>query len=198
MSKYSEMCSAIEQKIKSSARPGSKPACVTSSSDLTAMMHAMLNSPDHEVPVYTKKNVKADGSPVPVMKNPSQRLRESLKPTLRHMGLDKADTLKMDTVEFSKEQAAAMMDAATFVIKDYLSSGRRFVFPITKTDEAQMSLRMDDVEEKVTKPNRFVQDENGRSIPQPTGKVVTTKAHNVLKARNAVPFWLRETKDSEE
>ena len=198
MSKYSEMCSAIEQKIKTGARPGSKPACVTSSSDLTAMMQAMLNSPDHEVSVYAKKNMKPDGTPTPVMKNPSQRLRDSLKPTLRHMGLDKADVLKMDTVEFSKEQAAAMMDAATFVIKDYLDAGRRFVFPITRTDETQMSLRMDHVDEKVTKPNRFVVGNDGKSVPQPTGKVVTTKAHTVMKARNSVPFWLRETVDSED
>lgn len=199
MSKYSEMCAEIERKIKSSARPDAKPACVTSASDLTAMTQCLLNSPDHVVNVYMKKSVGADGKPAPVPTTPSERYRSSLKPVLKAMGIDKAELSKLDSADeitFSKEHAAALMGLATTVIHDYVDAGRRFVFPITGLDEAQMSLSAVDVDEKITKPNRFVKDEQGRSVPQPTGKTVRTMKHRALKARNAVPYWLRDSYDT--
>jgi len=195
---YAEACAQIRAKIESGARNGAKPACVTSTSDLTTMTQALLNNPEHQIPTYTKKNVDSKGNPTPVMKQPGKRYRDSLKPTLRQMGIDKAEVDKIDTIPMSKEQAAAIIDVASHVIKDYVDVGRRFVFPMTSTDEAQMSLRVEEVDEKVAKPNRFVKDENGNSVPQPTGKTVTTKKHNVMKARNSVPFWLRTSEDTKD
>lgn len=195
---YLDICAQIEEKIKNSSKNGAKPACVTSASDLTAMCQGLLNSPEHQIPTYAKKNVDAKGQPIPVMKQPGKRYRDSLKPTLRQMGIDKAEVDKIDTIPMSKEQAAAIVDVATHVIKDYVDLGRRFVFPVTSTDEAQMSLRVESVDEKVVKPNRFVKDADGRSIPQPTGKTVTTKAHNIMKAKNSVPFWLKSSEDTKD
>ena len=192
------MCEAIEAKIKGNTKPGSKPACVTSTSDLVGMTHAMLNSPDYEVATYTKKTVDKDGKPTPIYKNPAKRYRDSMKPVLTHMGIDRAEVDKIDTIPFSKEHAGALIELATHVQKDYLNMGRRFVYPITNLDEAQMSLSITDVDEKVTKPNRFVKDDSGRSVPEPTGKTVTTAPHKAIKARNVIPFWLRTSKDSED
>lgn len=197
MSKYSEMCDAIAKKIKDGAREGSKPACVTSSSDLTAMTQAMLNSPDHVVHVYSKKGEEND-TPSYIDRQPAKRYRESLKPTLKQLGLDRDEVNKIDDVSFSKEHAGAIMDLSTQVIKDYVNCGRRFVFPITDTNEAQMSLCKTDIDEKITKPNRFVKQADGRSVPEPTGKTVVTKAHTAMKVRNSVPFWLRTSTDTKE
>lgn len=192
MASYKEIVEEIEKKIKSSAKEGSKPPCVTSNSDLIAMTQGLMNDPEHQVTTYTKKMVEKDGSPTPIVKQPSKRYRDSLKPVLKQMGIDKDELDKLDTLPLSKEHAAATMDLATHVIKDYITAGRRFYFPITKTDESQMSLSVTDIPERVTKPNRFVEGPDGTRVPQPTGKTVTTKAHKALKARNGVPFWLKD------
>lgn len=192
---YKELCEEIEKKIQTNVRPGHKPPCVTSASDLTAMMQAMMNDPGHEVPTYSKKLVDESGQPTPVMRNPSKRYRESLKPILKQMGIDRSEVDRIDTLPMSKEHAAATVEMATAVIKDYITAGRRFVFPITSPTESQMSLAVATVPEKVTKPKHFV-DEGGVMVPKPTGKTVTTKAHTVLKARNGTPFWLKSEEDS--
>ncbi len=191
-SKYSELCRDIEAKIKASAKPNGKIPVSTSNSDLTAMAQSLLNSPDHEVIEYNPKVTDANGDPSTVVKQPSKRYRESLKPMLKAMGIDKNEVDKLDDYQFNKEAAAALMETAGTVIKDYIDVGRKYKFPITSMDESQMSISTTSVDEKINKTNKFEKDENGVTISVPTGKTVKTKKHKNIKVTNTIPHWLKE------
>lgn len=194
-SKYQETFDEILNKVKASAKKDKKPPVMTSKSDLTMLATALINSPDHVVISYDKKVKEADGSPLAIESRPAQRYRDSLKPVLRAMGIDKAEVSKIDDIPFSKEHGAALVDVAGLAIKDYMAAGRRYNFPITGTDESQMSLSMVEVDERVTMPNKFVTDENGVTVTVPTGKSMKTKKHKAIKAGNRNPEWLKDYTD---
>lgn len=188
-SNYAKMCDELKAKIQATGSGGRKSSCSYSRSDLEALTLGLLNCPEHVVSEYQMRAVEADGSPVTIDKQPAKRYRESLKPMLRELGLDRAEADRIDDVKFSKEHASALMGVATTAMKDYMRAGRKFQFPITEPDEVRMEMSVDMAPERINQ-NRFAKTEEERA------RITTTKRRAVLKAKNsAVPPWLKETKD---
>ena len=190
-SKYNEICDQITEKINATVKPNGKHPVASSTSDLTAMTQALMNSPEYVVTEYSTTATEEDGSPVTIEKKPGERYRESLKPMLKAMGLDKAEADKLDDYQFSKEQSNALMGVAMTSLKDYISIGRKYKFPVTSMDESQMSISCDTAPERSNATKRFEKGPDGKSVPVDTGKIVTTAAHKVIKTSNAVPHWLK-------
>lgn len=192
MSKYDEMKKTVEEKVKGTVRASGKHPVSSSTTDLVGLAQALMNSPEYVQNEYKKSSVDANGEPVATETKPATRYRESLKPTLKQLGLDKEEVNQIDTVTFSKEQASAVMEVAGTVIKDYIKAGRKYVFPITDKEETQMAISVTDVAEKKTAIKKFETQPDGKSIPVDTGRVMKTKKHSALKVSNAVPPWLKE------
>lgn len=190
--KYEEMKKTVQEKVQGTVRASGKHPVSSSTTDLIGLAQALMNSPEYEQNEYKKSSVGADGQPVPTQSKPSTRYRESLKPTLKQLGLDKEEVNQIDNISFSKEQAAAVMELSGTVIKDYIKAGRKYVFPITDKEETQMAISVTDVAEKKTAIKKFETQPDGKSIPVDTGRVMKTKKHSALKVSNAVPPWLKE------
>ena len=186
---YTQMCDEIKEKIDSSNRAKGRTSSAVSRSDLEAMATTLLNTPDHEVTVYSysAKDQSGTGEPVGVTKKPAKRYRDSMKPMLRSMGLDKHDADKIDDIPFTKEHAAAMVDVTTTVIHDYMRAGRKFSFPITEPDETRMEINCVMAPERTSVGNRFNKDSDDDSV-------TITKERAIIKAKNPVPYWLKESK----
>ena len=103
---------------------------------------------------------------------------------LKSLGLDKNDAEKVSDIQFTKEQASALMGVATTAIKDYLKIGRKLVLPVTASDEARMEMYCDIAPERINQ-NRFAKTEEEKK------KVSKTLARTVLKSKNSTPSWLR-------
>ena len=186
---YTQMCDEIKAKIDNSNRAKGRTSSAVSRSDLEAMATTLLNTPDHEVTVYSysAKDQSGTGEPVGVTKKPAKRYRDSMKPMLRSMGLDKHDADKIDDIPFTKEHASAMVDVATTVIHDYMRAGRKFSFPITEPDETRMEINCVMAAERTSVGNRFNKDADDDNI-------TVTKERAIIKAKNPVPYWLKEIK----
>ena len=186
---YTQMCDEIKEKIDSSNRAKGRTSSAVSRSDLEAMATTLLNTPDHEVTVYSysAKDQSGTGEPVGVTKKPAKRYRDSMKPMLRSMGLDKHDADKIDDIPFTKEHAAAMVDVTTTVIHDYMRAGRKFSFPITEPDETRMEINCVMAPERTSVGNRFNKDSDDDTV-------TITKERAIIKAKNPVPYWLKESK----
>lgn len=185
-SNYERACEELQARIRNSAQPGRKSSCAYSSSDRISLANALLNSPDHEVKVYSMKTSGVDGSPQHTTKNPSKRYREALKGMVIQLGIDKNDAEKLNDMTLSKEHAASMLDVVDTVTKDYMKCGRKMQYPITGLDEVRMETYIEEAPERVN-PNRFAKSDDERV------KMTKTKKRMVIKARNsAVPSWLKE------
>lgn len=186
---YTQLCDEIKEKIDASNRAKGRTSSAVSRSDLEAMATTLLNTPDHEVTVYSysAKDTSGTGEPVGVTKKPSKRYRDSLKPMLRNLGLDKHDADKIDDIPMTKEHAAALMDVSTTVMHDYMRAGRKFSFPITEPDETRMEINCVIAPERTSVGNRFKKDD----VDDDT--VTVTKERAILKAKNPVPYWLKDT-----
>lgn len=188
-SNYTKLCEELVSKVQGTGKGERKSSCSYSRSDLEALTLGLLNCPEHVVSEYQMRATEADGTPVTIDKQPAKRYRDSLKPTLRELGLDRAEADRIDDIKFGKEHAAALMGVATTVMKDYMRAGRKFQFPITEPDEVRMEMSVEMAPERINQ-NRFAKTEAERA------KVTTTKRRAVLKAKNsAVPPWLKETRD---
>ncbi len=185
---YTQLCSEIKEKIDANNRAKGRTSSAVSRSDLEAMATTLLNTPDHEVTMYSysAKDTSGTGEPVGVIKKPSKRYRDSLKPMLRSLGLDKHDADKVDEIPISKEQASALMEVSTTVIHDYMRTGRKFSFPITEPDETRMEINCVMAPERTSVGNRFKKDADDDTI-------TVTKERAIIKAKNPVPYWLKET-----
>ena len=187
---YTQLCGDIKEKIDSSNRAKGRTSSAVSRSDLENMTTTLLNTPDHEVTVYSysAKDQSGTGEPVGVTKKPSQRYRNALKPMLRNdFGVDKHDCDKADDIVITKEHASAMIDVVTTAIHDYMRAGRKFSFPITEPDETRMEINCVIAPERTSVGNRFSKDADDDSIN-------ITKERAIIKAKNPVPYWLKETK----
>lgn len=187
---YTELQDQIRNKIAESARTKGKPSAAVSKSDLESMAHTAINTPDHEVDFYqfSTKDTTGTGEPTVIKKKPFQRYRDSFKPVLQSLGLDKHDVERINDVQFPKEHAAAMMEASGVIIKDYIDAGRKYSFPITKPDECRMEFMTTRAPERVNDGSRF-----SRNADEDT-PVTITKERGILKTKNQVPRWLKETK----
>lgn len=188
---YTDLYDEIKAKIDSSNQAKGRISSAVSRSDLEAMATTLLNTPDHSVTVYSfaAKDTSGTDGPVGIEKKPAKRYRDSMKPMLRALGLDKHDVDKVDDIPMSKEHAAAMMDVATTVIHDYMRAGRKFSFPITETDETRMEINCVMAPERTSVGNRFKKDSNPDD-----DTVVITKERATIKTKNPVPYWLKEVK----
>ena len=186
---YTQLCDEIKAKIDSSNRAKGRTSSAVSRSDLEAMTTVLLNTPDHEVTVYpyATKDTSGTNEPIGVMKKPVKRYRDSLKPMLRSLGLDKHDADKIDDIPITKEHAAAMLDVSTTAIHDYMRAGRKFSFPITEPDETRMEINCVVAPERTSVGNRFKKDDGDESV-------TVTKERTIIKAKNPVPYWLKDTK----
>lgn len=178
---YDELKEQISKKVKEAG------STRHSKSDLTAMTHTLLNTPEQEVSEYVN-------SDQPVIKKPVERYRESLKPVIEQFGVDKAELDRIQEVKFSKEHADAFMDLAETVQKDYMRAGRKLIFPINEKDETQMEISTVAKEKSVKKTMKPEKDEAGNNITVPTGKIKTVEAHTEIKASNKVPAWIQSEK----
>ena len=175
---YDKLKKEITDKVK--AAGGTRH----SKSDLTSMTQTLLNTPEQEVPVYIKDSKE------PVITKPVERYRESLKGVVKQFGVDNAELDKVNDVTFNKEHAEAIMDVAQTVMKDYIGTGRKMIFPITDEAESQMEISMVEKSDKVEETRKLVQQEDGSYKTVPTGKKKSTKAHREMKVSNKVPAWL--------
>ena len=187
---YTQAWENIRAKIEESNRAKGRSSSAVSKSDLENLTVELLNSPDHIVTQFSfsAKDTSGTGEPVGVEKKPSKRYRESLKPTLRQLGLDKHDADKIDDVKFSKEQAAAILDVATTAVHDYIRAGRKFSFPVTEPDETRMEIYAVRAPERTSVGNRFQKDSTNNSV-------TITKERTILKSKNGVPYWLKSTEE---
>lgn len=179
----------IRAKTSASSRASGKPSRAVSKSDLENMMLTYMNTPDHTVTDYAfgSKDTSGTGEPVGVDKKPSKRYRDSLKPMLRKMGMDKHDVEAIDTIPMDREHAAATLDLVGHVLHDHVTAGRKYVFPMTEPDETRMEIYTQRAPERVSVGNRFSKDD--------TDSISVTRERNTLKAKNGVPYWLKGTKD---
>ena len=69
---------------------------------------------------------------------------------------------------------------------DYMRAGRKLSYPVTSPDETRMELYTVHAPERVSDGNRFKKEESDT--------VSITKERNIAKAKNAVPYWLKETR----
>lgn len=185
-SMYSTMLSELAEKIKSAGKDGKKASCSYSKSDLENLTLGLLNSPEHVVTEYQMKVSEVDGTPVTIDKTPSRRYRESLKPMLKALGLDKNDAEKVTDIQFTREHASALMSVATTALHDYLTVGRKFSFPVTNPKECRMEFFCDTAPERINQ-NRFAKTEEEKN------KVSKTKERTILKSKNQTPSWLKVT-----
>ena len=186
---YTQTCDEIRAKIQASNRAKGRSSSAVSRSDLEAMTVSLLNSPEHVVTVlnFGTKDTSGTGEPTGVDTRPAKRYRDSMKPMLRGMGLDKHDVDKIDDIPMSKEHGAALIGVAQTVIKDYMRAGRKFSFPMTEPDETRMEISCVMAPERVSVGNRF------RPNDGDSDTTTITKERAIIKAKNPVPYWLKKT-----
>lgn len=186
---YTQLLNDIRTKIDNNNQAKGKVSTAVSRSDLENITTTLLNTPDHTVSVYSfaAKDTNGTGEPVCIEKKPVKRYRDSLKPVLKNLGLDKMDVDKIDDIPLPKEHAAAMMDVVTTAIHDYMKAGRKFSFPITSMDETRMEMICATAPAKTYVGSNFSKDSGDESV-------VVTKERKMLKSKNPVPYWLKEVK----
>lgn len=190
MSTYEELLKSVrgDKKYLETAQGYSMSAMV----DMAA---TMVNDPECKVPNYFKKG---DTYNVEV-KVPFRMIRDSVyAPVLKDFGVDKAEMGKLDSYKVSRSSASALVDLGLQFIKNYVSSyglGRKLTLPMISPDEAVQSISFVRVPEETRETTMIVRTEDGSYKTTPTGKKVTTAAHENLKVANRVPAWSKKTED---
>lgn len=166
-----------------------------SKSDMNDMAMVMLNDPDCEIKNYIKKGESYNVE----VKVPFRMLRDSVyAPVLKDFGVDKAEMSKLDNYKISRAAASTLVDLSLTFVKSYISSrglGRKLTLPMTSPDEAAQSISFVRVPEETRETTMIVRAEDGSYKTTPTGKKVTTAAHENLKVANRVPAWSKKTED---
>lgn len=180
---YDVICDAIKEKVK---KNGSSSY---SKSDLVELTRALINTPEKELSIFVK-NSKSD-EPTIITSKPVEKYRESLKPVLKQFGIDKAELDKIQDIQFTKDHAESLAELSQVIVKDYTGAGRKLKFPITSASEGEMSITQVNVKEKTADTRKIVKGDDGLYSSELTGKRVTTKEHNAMKASNKIPGWLK-------
>ena len=152
----------------------------------------VLNCPD-----YIQKNYKENGeTAVAEETKPVQALRDELAKTAgRTLGLDKADVAKLSAeMEFSQNAAQAFNQVSDLATMKYLETGHKKTMPAIDPDMARMGIYLYDVPSDTKATTKIVEDGNGGHKVVPTGKVVTTAEHTVMKTKNGVRPWQKTAK----
>lgn len=186
---YDLLIDEIKGKTSASSRANGKASSAVSKSDLENCALNLMNCPDHTFTQYSfsSKDTSGTGEPVGVDKKPAARYRAALKPMLRRLGMDKHDVDAVDAIPFDREHAAALIELGTYAVHDYMLAGRKFAFPVTEPDECRLEIACQRAPERVSVGNRFSKEADNDSV-------TVTKERTVIKAKNAVPYWLKESK----
>jgi hypothetical protein len=167
-----------------------------SKSDLVDLATAMLNDPQCSISTFVKKGDTYEEK----VFHPSQAVRNNvIGPVLKAYGVDKAEMARMDSFQFPRAAGEAQADFALLMIKQYISAngmGRKLTLPMTSPNETVQSISCESAEEEKRATTMIVRNDDGTYSTTPTGKVVTTKAHEKVKVGNRVPVWLKETVDA--
>jgi hypothetical protein len=167
-----------------------------SKSELVSLAATMLNDDEDAITTYVKKGDTVEEKVV----NPGRSLRNGvIAPVLKDFGVDKAELTKLDGVQISRGGAEAVADVALLLVKEYISTkglGRKLTLPMLSPNETVQSISCLKAEEEKRATTMIARGEDGSYSTTPTGKVVTTKAHEKLKVVNKVPAWLKETTDA--
>ena len=152
----------------------------------------ILNTPDFEMPVYKEGK---DGVET-VMTHPIADFRDATASAAgKALGLDRAETAALSSkLEFGRSYGEAFNAAADAAEAAYMSTGRAKVKPQIGEDVSRVSIRLESVDEKTEETSKIVQNADGKYESVPTGNLVTTRKHRIVKAKNVTRPWLKEIK----
>lgn len=184
MGKYKDLLKEIKSNVK---EKGSRNY---SKSDQVDLMKELINDVENETTIVSKD---AAGGVKRNSFNASKNFRDQvIKKALVHGGLDKADAeTASESYQIDKAGAESVVSLGMIALKDYISTGRKIVLPVTEEDEAVMSFQIDRVEEKTEATKKIEKQEDGTYASVPTGKTVKTAEHDKLVAKNKVPGYLK-------
>lgn len=187
MSKYTDFVTDLKNQSKGGNY---------SKNDLVNLATAMFNDPECEIPVYVKRGDTYEER----THKPSQAIRNNLiAPILKNFGVDRAEMARLNEVQTSRAGGEALTDFALLLIKQYISNsglGRKLTLPMTSPNETVQSISCVKAEEEKRATTMIARNEDGTYSTTPTGKVVTTQAHEKVKVGNRVPVWLKQTTDA--
>lgn len=186
MSKYQEFLAECKKTSKGNNY---------SKNELVGLATAMFNDTDCTIPVYVKKGETFEERAM----HPSRALRDNLiAPIVKSFGVDRAEMARLSEVQTSRAGGESLADFSLLLLKQYVSKnglGRKLTLPMTSPKEAVQTIStvMVDKEERAT--TRINRNDDGTYSISPTGKVVTTEAHEKIKIGNRVPVWMKKTTD---
>lgn len=168
---------------------GDKASRRYSKGDLVDLTRAALNEPDGG-PIYNYYSNPSGDTPVSVEKKPVEAYRNALKDVVKQFGVDGQEAEKINTIDFSKKHAEAMIDVVQAVQADYTDTGKKLRLPQFSADSTTVTLSKETLPEKTedTKKNTVI---DGKTVQVPTGKTIRTEQRTVIKASNKVPGWLK-------
>lgn len=186
MSSYDELIQKISEKVSSTKNHA------YSSSDLTEITSALLNSPGQTI----KKIVPSNGgqSYEEVETQPGDTYRAELgKMVVKEFGVSKEEAEKAKSMPITKDHAAALMGVAKASIGGYLDTGKKLTLDVTDPKSTKMSIQKVTLAEKTEATNKIVKNEDtGKYETVPTGKTIRTAERTALKASNTVPDYLKK------
>lgn len=184
MNQYEQLKKDIAAKVEAS---GSRRS---SKGDFNAMATTLINTPEAKHEVLVPK--QGGNAPEVISTTPVKEYRDALKGVVKQFGVDTAELGKLDDLQFSKAHGEAIGNLAGILIHDTLQTGRKYQLPQTSIEESVMELSMEDVAEKVEATKKIEQQADGSYLSVPTGKTIKTKKHKALKAKNKVPYWMKQ------
>lgn len=172
------------------AHKNGKNTKIHSQKDRNAMTYALINDTDYE---YTTITSAADKDKKRTI-CPGKEMRNAMVSSFKKMGMDKDDAVNTaNNFEFSKDFAAAMIDASDCSNIEYMRAGRALHLPMVDEESSSMTIYVDEVPEKIIESQTFVEDpETGNKTRKPTGEKVKTKKHKVVKVKNKTNDWLKK------
>lgn len=167
-----------------------------SRTDLNGLAMAMFNDCDTPIPVYVKKGETFEKRDM----YPGRALRtQFIAPILKAYGVDRAEMSSLSQVQTTRAGGEALADFSLMLVKQYISDnglGRKLTLPMCSPNETVQSISTVKAEEEKRKTTMIVREGEGPNEvyhTTPTGKIVTTKAHEKIKVSNRVPNWLKDT-----
>lgn len=163
---------------------------------MVGLATAMFNDTECSIKTYVKKGESYEEKPM----YPSKEIRENLiAPILKNFGVDKAEMSRLNDVQTSRAGGEALTDFALLLVKEYVSQeglGRKLTLPMTSATESVQTLSTYSAEKDAKETTMIVRGEDGTYSTTPTGKTVTTEAHERLKVGNRVPAWLKSVDET--
>jgi hypothetical protein len=143
--------------------------------DEVAVMKAMMNDPEYVVDIYDKTGKCGEYCPSKELK----KIVSSAVSATTKIPMKEATAL-VDNYEFTKTDAAAMVDMSKEFINTYLQTGRKL--PLGGRVNSNIELLWKDIEEKTTGIPTKGSDVRGTA---------TIPAHGGIKTFNRCPVWVK-------